>query len=110
MKAAGTFNKVIQFNIPAKNSDLTGGQLESYAETISVRGGFKLNKQRENFEEGYDELVNEYDAWCYWRKDIEVNISKDWVVMIEARRFKLKGFALVNETRKYYNLKLVEVR
>lgn len=108
--ALGEYNKVFLLSLPVKSSDDTGGQNESYPETITTRGCLKMKSQTDAFVNGYDEMVTIYDGWVPWRKDIEVNLSKDVRVTIEARSFKIDGFNLEGEKRKTYHLKLVEVR
>jgi hypothetical protein len=101
---------VFLLNLPNKPPDGTGGNGEGYAETITCRGKLKMRSQTDAFVNGYDEMVTVYDGWIPWRKDIEVNLSKDVRVTVEARSFKIDGFNLEGEQRKTYHLKLVEVR
>lgn len=110
MISAGQLNKVFLLQLPEKTSDGTGGQDEQYNETITVRGHLKMRSQTDAFVNGYDEMVTVYDGWIPWRKDIEVTISKDMRVTVEARSFRIDGFNMVDEQRKMYHLKLVEVR
>lgn len=110
MIPAGQLNKVFLLNLPEKSGDGTGGQDEEYIDTITCRGYLKMKNQNDAFVNGYDEMVTVYDGWIPWRKDIEVNLSKDVRVTIEARSFRIDGFNLEGEKRRMYHLKLVEVR
>lgn len=110
MITAGQLNKVFLLQLPEKTDDGTGGKLEDFPETITVRGHLKMRNQTDAFVNGYDEMVTVYDGWIPWRKDIEATITKDMRVMIEARSFKIDGFNMVEEQRRMYHLKLVEVR
>lgn len=106
----GEMKMVLKFEQAAKSSDGTGGQEEGYSEWFTTRGYFRNKRNYRAFETGYDESVKTFEAWIYWRNEIEANISKDVRVTYEARSFAIDTFTLVGERRKMYKLELTEVR
>jgi SPP1 family predicted phage head-tail adaptor len=102
--------QVLQFQIPDKSSDGTGGQNEEYNKTITVRGKVKMKKGLRDFQTGYDQSIKVYNCWVPWRNAIEANVTKDWRVIFEARSFSIEFFTMVDEQRRIYHMELTEVR
>lgn len=110
LPSTGEFRKVVQFERATKSTDLTGGQNESYDQWFTTRGALQLEKQDEDFQSGYDQLINKYKLFVFWRNEMEQGMDKDVRAIIESRSFKVTGFIMVDEKRKMYMLKLNEVR
>jgi len=106
----GQMRMVLKFEQVSKSSDQTGGQNEQYDEWFTTRGYFVMKRNYRQFETGYDASVKTFEAWIYWRNEVEANLSKDVRVVYEARSFAIDTFTLVGEQRKMYKLELTEVR
>src|ERR1700749_2118664 len=104
--AIGEMNKVLKFEQVSKTPDGTGGQEEGYSDWFTTRGCFRLKRNYRAFETGYDESVKTFEAWIWWRNDIEAELSKDVRIVYEARSFSIDTFTLVNEKRRMYKLDL----
>ena len=110
MPTIGQMKMVLKFEQIAKTADGSGGQEEGYFDWFTTRGYFRNKRNYRAFETGYDESVKTFEAWIWWRNEIEAGISKDVRVVYEARSFAIDTFALVGEKRKMYKLELTEVR
>jgi head-tail adaptor len=106
----GEMKMVLKLEQVAKSADGTGGNDEGYSEWFTTRGYLRNKRNYRQFETGYDESVKTFEAWIFWRNEIEANISKDVRVLFEARSFAIDTFTLVGEKRKMYKLELTEVR
>lgn len=106
----GQMKMVLKFEKAVKSSDGSGGQNEQYEEWFTTRGYFRNKRNYRAFETGYDESVKTFEAWVYWRNEIEANISKDVRVVYEARSFGIETFTMVDERRRLYKIELTEVR
>jgi len=107
---AGQMNMKITFNIPVKVSDLTGGQDEAYDDFYTTRGYLKKISGTRSFQSGYDQSVNRYEMWTWWRHVLESNISKDMRVIYDNREFSVDHYDLIEEQRRMYHFELTEVR
>ena len=106
----GQMKMVLKLERPAKSSDGSGGQNEQYDDWFTTRGYFRNKRNYRAFETGYDESVKTFEAWIFWRNEIEAGINKDVQITYEARVFSIETFTLVGEKRKMYKLELTEVR
>lgn len=106
----GQMKMVLKFEQVSKSSDGTGGQNEGYTDWFTTRGFFRLQRGYNAFETGYDASVKTFEAWIWWRNEIEAGLSKDVQIVYEARTFSINTFTLVGERRKMYKLELTEVR
>jgi len=106
----GQMRMVLKLEQVNKSSDGTGGQNEGYSDWFTTRGFFQVKRNYRAFETGYDESVKTFEAWIWWRKEIEVGLSKDVRVTYESRSFSIDTFTLVGEKRRMYKLDLSEVR
>lgn len=107
---SGQMKMVLKFEQVSKSSDETGGQNEAYDDWFTTRGYFRGKRNYRSFETGYDESVNTFECWIYWRNAIEAGLSKDVRIVYEARSFAIDTFRLVGEKRKMYKIELTEVR
>jgi head-tail adaptor len=106
----GQMKMVLKLEQVSKSSDQTGGQNEGYSEWVTTRGFFQVKRNYRAFETGYDGSVKTFEAWIWWRNEIEAELSKDVRIIYEARSFSIDTFTLVGEKRRMYKLDLTEVR
>jgi hypothetical protein len=106
----GQMRQVIKFEIPAKDPDNIGGQLEQYDELYTTRGYFRERRAFRDFSDGKDSMINILEMWCSWRQVLESEISIDLKVIYEARIFGIESFRLVDEKRRLYYFELTEIR
>lgn len=74
---AGQLTEVIQFEIPTKTANVSGGQNEAYTQLCSTRGKVKVKDAFRSIENGYDANVENVEVYCYWRNDIVNNFTRD---------------------------------
>lgn len=106
----GQMRMVLKLEQVSKSSDGTGGQDEGYSEWFTTRGYFRENRTYRAFETGYDASVKTFEAWIWWRNEVEAGLSKDVRIIYESRSFGIDTFTLVGESRRMYKLDLTEVR
>lgn len=93
------YRHVISFENPTKTANLSGGNDEAYTSFVTTRG---LVKKRDGFRglsDGYDGIVNTYEVECFWRGDIENNVTRDTRIIYENRSFRVETWERVNEER-----------
>jgi head-tail adaptor len=101
---------VLKLERLVKSSDNTGGQNEDYEEWFTTRGYLELDRSFRAFETGYDASVKTFKCWLPWRNELEQGLTKDIRVIYESRSFAIDSFAMVQEHRRMFQLKLTEVR
>lgn len=102
--------QALQFDQPAKSSDETGGQEETYTNWFTCRGSMRKVSGYRAFQSGYDASVNVYECYIPWRHEVETNLSKDVIVNFEGRQFAIEHFHLVEENRQLIRIELKEIR
>ena len=109
---SGLFRTVARIENPVKTPDIAGGNSESFvnpaAFNVVTRMFFRKKSGFRQLEEGTDMLVDEYEAWTWWRSEFENNISKDTrITDYDGRIFKVLSFERVQEDRRYYRFLLI---
>lgn len=107
---SGLFNKVVRFENPVKTADIAGGNSEDYAQafTLTTRGYFKERSGFRQLEEGsYDQLVWEYEAYTWWRSELENNLTKDTRLFYENREYKIVSYKRMEEDRMFFRFLLI---
>jgi head-tail adaptor len=106
----GQMKMVLSFEQVSKSTDQTGGQNEGYSPWFTTRGYIQVKRNYRAFETGYDSSVKTFEAWIWWRNEIEAGLSRDVRIIYESRSFGIDTFTLLGEKRKMFKLDLTEVR
>ena len=106
---SGLFNHVLSLENPTKTQQNEGSNKEAFNAFVTTRGFFRKKSGFRNLEEGYDQLVSEYEAYMYWRSDIENNMTKDTRLVYDNRVFKILSYERMEQHRMYYKFLLIEV-
>lgn len=104
---SGLFRHVLKLENPIKTPDIAGGNAEQFEDFVTTRGYFRENSGFRQLEEGYDQLVWEYEAYTWWRSEFENNITKDTRLIYDNRVFKIVSYKRMEEDRMFYRFLLI---
>jgi head-tail adaptor len=105
---AGLLTKQVSFENPVKTQNASGGFAESFSEFCVTRGHFRQIDGNRNFDTGRDLMVSVYEMYCYWRSDLEANITKDTRVIYDNKNFRIERKERWNEDRMFYRMIISE--
>lgn len=103
------FTYPFRFENPVKSSTVSGGQNEEFTPFVNTRGCFEKKSGSSGFDQGLQKMVNAYDAYCYWRSDLEAFINKDTRLIYDNRTFMIDSYERMGERRQYFHFDVVEV-
>lgn len=104
---SGMFTHVLTLENSSKGADTAGGNNETYEPFVTTRGYFRERSGFRQMEEGFDQLVWEYEAYIWWRSEFENNINKDTRLVYDNRVFKIVSYKRMEEDRKFYRFLLI---
>lgn len=105
------FKEVVSFENPTKHPDGTGGRREMFNGFCITRGYFrKRSGFRALQDNSRDVLVQEYDFYCYWRKDLENGLTKDTHIVFDNKMYQILDYGRVDEQRQFYQFKLIQAQ
>lgn len=105
---SGLFRHSVKLENPTKAPDPAGGNQEiAWVDFVTTRGYFKERSGFRQLEEGYDQLVWEYEAYTWWRSEFENNINKDTRFVYDNRVYKIVSHKRIEEDRQFYRFLLI---
>ncbi len=106
--SSSLFKQVVSFENPDKQADGSGGRREIFKGFLTTRGYLrKRGGFRALQENSRDVLVQEYDLFCYWRKELEDGLTKDTHIVYDNRQYQIIDYHRHNEQRQFYQFKLI---
>lgn len=105
----GEMRFVVKLENPNKDPDGAGGRIEDFEQMVTTRGCVRKIKGSVSFEQGYEELVSEWQAFVYWRRAYDSLITKDTRLIYDNRFFKILTKEIVEQTRMIMFFTLLEV-
>lgn len=108
---SGLFVHPIQLDNPVKAQDIAGGNEETGWITLAItRGYFRKKSGFRDYAEGYDKLVWEYEAYMWWRNDLEANITKDTHLVYDNKIYEIVTWGRYEENRQFLEFRLVAMQ
>lgn len=105
---SGLFRHTLKFENPVKQQDIAGGnQVIQYEDLVITKGYFRERDGFRQIEEGYDQLVWEYECYTWWRNELEANVTKDTRIIYENRIYKLVSKKRLEEDRMFMRFLLI---
>lgn len=102
------FRDPIQLDNPNKSQDEAGGNQEISWDTLVItKGCFVERDGFRQMEEGFDQLVWEYEAFMWWRNEIEANVTKDTRLIYENRIYKIVSWGRWKGNRQFLRFELL---
>ena len=83
------FTKVFSLENPSKTTQAEGSHTETYDHYVTTRGHFRRRSGFRDLQEGYDQLVTEYEAFTFWRSSFDNEINKDTRFIYENQVYKI---------------------
>ncbi|HTE24956.1 phage head completion protein [Flavitalea sp.] len=103
------FKEPCRLENPTKEADDAGGHAAVYEHFLTTRGYFQKKMGFNSTEEGYNQIVNEYRAYIWWRNDIEANITKDTRFIRDNREYSIITWNRYKENRMFLEFTLIEI-
>lgn len=102
------FVSPFQFENPNKTSNQSGGKEEGSTEYIALRGFWEKKTGNRNLETGVDLLISVYDAYCYWRSQLEAFITTDTRLVYDGKEYRIESYERMGERRQYMHFTVSE--
>ena len=102
------FREVFRFENQVKTPNTSGGQEESSTQFVTVRGLWEKKNGNRDFETGVDLLISVYDAYCYWRGELESFITKDSRLIYDNKQYRIESYERIGERRQYMHFTVSE--
>lgn len=99
------YTKTITFQNPTKTGTTSGGNTEEYASLVTTRASATKTDGYRTIENGYDNVVEVYEFMCFWRYNLEQNVSKDTRIVFEGKEFRLESWEVIDSGYKLMKFK-----
>ena len=103
---SGLLRHPLTFRNPTKTPKSSGGSDESYSDFYSTRGYFRQLTGSSILESGIHVNVQTYEAYVYWRAELQDNINNDTRIVYDGREFKIDNAERIDEDRRFYKFQL----
>lgn len=109
---SGLFRSILLFENPVKEQDIAAGNQEvSWQNIVTTKGYLRERDGFRNMETGFDRLIWEYEAYTWWRSELENNLTKDTHITDNTGRvFEIVSYKRMDEDRQFYRFLLIAVQ
>lgn len=105
------FRYPFRFENQVKAGNTSGGQSESSTEFVNLRGLWVKkdgSRQMNSDMPGYDQIITVYDAYSYWRQQLEDFITKDSRLIYDNKEYRIESYERIGERRQYMHFTVSE--